>query len=573
MSNWLAGWTARILLLLVAFPVHAAEGPRLVLQITVDQMRADLPMRYYDRLGAGGLRMLLDSGVFYRNAHHAHANTETIVGHTTLATGTHPSVHGMIGNTWFDHETGFTTYNVEDGRYRLLTRGADVDENVEIDPTQRAARSEGRSPAAILVTTLADELRSNTNGNAKAFGVSVKDRGAISMAGHSGTAYWFSKAGGEFVTSNYYLDGYPAWVNEWNEAGHVQGYAGTSWELLHDKKTYLFGDSDDREWETDIAGFGRVFPHAYGSADSPYLTTLLTLSPAGDELVLDFAKTLLVEEQLGKDDTTDYLSVSFSSTDYVGHIFGPSSLEAEDNILRLDRTLADLLDFVDKKVGIENTLIVLSSDHGGSDAPGYLNSLSIPAGYIKPDTWDKEAAIGRLKAHFGIEGEIFETYAHPYLYFSTEVLENDGVDKEALEAAVVQELSKFPGVSLAVSSSALRKGSLPDTHIYRSVINNFNSKRSGNVYVVFEPNWFINDFDGLTVAATHGSPWQYDTSVPIIFAGYGLSQAVIDRKVHTIDIAATLAAVCNIKVPSGAVGLPMQEVLAKLHTTQPGNRN
>ena len=297
------------------------------------------------------------------------------------------------------------------------------------------------------------------------------------------------------------------------------------------------------------------------------------MSPAGDELVLDFAKTLLVEEQLGKDDTTDYLSVSFSSTDYVGHIFGPSSLEAEDNILRLDRTLADLLDFVDKKVGIENTLIVLSSDHGGSDAPGYLNSLSIPAGYIKPDTWDKEAAIGRLKAHFGIEGEIFETYAHPYLYFSTEVLENDGVDKEALEAAVVQELSKFPGVSLAVSSSALRKGSLPDTHIYRSVINDFNSKRSGNVYVVFEPNWFINDFDGLTVAATHGSPWQYDTSVPIIFAGYGLSQAVIDRKVHTIDIAATLAAVCNIKVPSGAVGLPLQEVLAKLHTTQPGNRN
>ncbi len=539
----------------------AGNEPRLVLQITVDQMRADLPMRYYDRLGEGGLRLLLDTGVFYRNAHHAHANTETIVGHATLATGTHPSVHGMIGNTWFDHQTGFTTYNVEDGRYRLLTRGADVDEDVEIDPTQRAARSEGRSPSAMLVTTFADELRSNTNGKARAFGVSVKDRGAIAMAGHSGTAYWFSKASGEFVTSNYYLERYPDWVDEWNGAGHARRYAGTSWELSHDANKYLFGDSDDRKWETDVAGFGRTFPHAYGGADSPYMTTLLTLSPAGDELVVDFAKTLLVEEQLGKDETTDYLSVSLSSTDYVGHVFGPSSLEAEDNILRLDRTLADLLSFVDETVGFESTLIVLSSDHGGADSPGYLNSLGIPAGYIRPETWDSDAALERIKSRFGIEGELIETYSHPYVYFSAEVLSDESIDKEALEAAVVEELSRFAGVSLAVSSSALRKGNLPDTHIYRSVINNFNSKRSGNVFVVFEPNWFINDFDGLTVAATHGSPWQYDTSVPVIFAGFGLTHGVVDRKVETVDIAATLAAMCNTKVPSGSVGKPMLEVL------------
>ncbi len=189
---------AAILFSSVAF---SSGKPRLILQVTVDQLRGDLPTRYFDRLGDGGFRYLWDSGVVYRDAHHAHANTETIVGHTTLATGAHPSVHGMIGNLWFDRETGFTTYNVEDPRYPLLTEGATVDVNTEIDPTQRAARSDGRSPAAILVTTFSDELRSNTGGNAKAIAVSVKDRGAISMAGHSGTAYWFSKAKGEFVTS------------------------------------------------------------------------------------------------------------------------------------------------------------------------------------------------------------------------------------------------------------------------------------------------------------------------------------------------------------------------------------
>lgn len=553
-------------LILAAFVVvsgsaQAQDKPRLILQITVDQLRGDLPTRYYDRLGEGGFRYLWEMGVVYRNAHHAHANTETIVGHATLATGAHPSGHGMVGNLWFDRETGFTTYNVEDPGYRLLTEGADVDDDTEIDPTQRAARSDGRSPAAILVTTFSDELRSNTGGNAKVIGVSVKDRGAISMAGHSGTAYWFSKSSGGFVTSAYYLDQYPGWVIAFNNSNPAQQFANNAWQLLHEQDSYLFGDSDDRQWETDVAGFGRVFPHSFGDGSSPYFTTWLTLSPAGDQLVLDFAKKALVEEQLGDDDITDYLSVSFSSTDYVGHVFGPSSLEAEDNILQLDRTLATLFAFVDERVGLENTLIVLSADHGGPDAPGYLNSLGIPAGYVDPESWDRQAAIDRIKNRFKIKGELIETYEHPYLYFSAEVKNNQRIDQEALEEAVEEELSKFPGVSLAVSSSALRRGNLPDTHLYQAVINNFNSKRSGDVFIVFEPNWFINDFDGLTVASTHGSPWNYDTYVPIVFAGAGMQAQTVDRRVQTIDIAPTLSALLNIKAPSGSVGQLLQEVL------------
>lgn len=548
--------------LMLSSTSYSAHKPRLILQITVDQLRGDLPTRYYERLGEGGFRYLWESGIVYRDAHHAHANTETIVGHATLATGAHPSAHGMVGNLWFDRETGFTTYNVEDPDYRLLTQGASVDASTEIDPTQRAARSEGRSPAAILVTTFSDELRSNTGGKSKVIGVSVKDRGAISMAGHSGTAYWFSKASGEFVTSTYYLDRYPDWVTAFNASKPAQQFAGKQWQLLHEQDSYLFGNSDDREWETDVGGFGRVFPHDYGDGSSKYFTTWLTLSPAGDRIVLDFAKQALLEERLGADEATDYLSVSFSATDYVGHVFGPSSLESEDNILRLDRALAELFAFVDEQVGLDNTLIDLSADHGAPDSPGYLNSLGIPAGYIDPDSWDKDAAIARIKQDFKIKGPLIETYEHPYLYFSAAVKNDKRIDQEALEGAVVDELSKFHGVSLAVSSSALRRGNLPDSALYRAVVKNFNPKRSGDVFIVFEPYWFINDFDGLTVAVTHGSPWNYDTYVPIVFAGAGLPAQTVDRRVHTVDVAATLSAFMGIRPPSGSAGIPLTEVLA-----------
>ncbi|NIP14406.1 MAG: alkaline phosphatase family protein [Pseudomonadales bacterium] len=552
------------LLLTTGLPaVEAASRPKLILQITVDQLRADLPTRYYERLGKGGFKYLWEKGIVFTNAHHAHANTETIVGHATLATGAHPSAHGMVGNLWFDRETGFTIYNVEDGNHRLLTEAADVDDATEIDPTQRAARSEGRSPAAILVTTFADELRSNTNGRAKAVGVSVKDRGAISMAGHSGTAYWFSKATGGFVTSTYYLDRYPDWVADFNAAGPAGAYAGTAWELMGDRGSYLFGDADDRPWETDVAGFGRVFPHAFGDGSSPYFTTWLTLSPAGDRLVLDFAKRALVEESLGEDGVTDYLSISFSSTDYVGHVFGPSSLEAEDNILQLDRVLAELFAFVDDQVGLEATLIVLSADHGGPDTPGYLNGLGIPGGYIDPETWDTAAAIERTKERFAIAGELIENYAHPYLYLSRDVTRDRRIDRAALEVAVAGELAKFPGVELAVPSSALRSGDVPDTEIYRRVLRNFHPDRSGDIFVVFEPHWFVNDFDGLTVASTHGSPWNYDTHVPIVFAGARLRPKRVDRGVRTVDIAPTLSALMRIKAPSGSVGEPLGEVLGR----------
>ena len=225
--------------------------------------------------------------------------------------------------------------------------------------------------------------------------------------------------------------------------------------------------------------------------------------------------------------------------------------------------MAELIEFVDDKVGLDNTLIVLSADHGGPDTPGYLNGLKIPAGYVNPDDWGKDAAIARIKKEFGIEGDLIAAYDHPYVYFSDDVKNNRKIDQAALEAAVVEELTRFHGVSLAVSSTALRHGELPDTDMYRPVINNFNPKRSGEVFVVFEPNWFINDMEGLTVASTHGSPWRYDTYVPIVFAGAGLKPQTVDRRVQTVDVAVTVSAYMGIKPPSGSAGVPLTEVLAK----------
>ena len=539
-----------------------APKPRLIVQITVDALRADLPGRYAHLLGEGGFRYLLEDGINFTNAHYRHANTETIVGHASLATGTVPAAHGMIGNVWFDRKQGRLVYNIEDADYRLLTAGADVDQATEIDPTQKAAKVDGRSPAAILAPTFSDELALAYAGKSLIYGVSVKDRGAVSLAGRAGKAFWFSKASGEFVTSSYYYSEYPAWVNAWNARKPAHAYAGKSWELSREREFYRYGDADDRDYETDFPGFGRTFPHAWGAADDKYFTTRLTLSPAGDELTLDFVKALIDNEPLGEDEIPDFLAVSFSSTDYVGHIFGASSLESEENIARLDRTLARLIDYIDEKIGIENTLIVLSADHGQPETPGHLNELGIrDAHYFDTKSLDKAPAIAELKRRFGLGEELIEAFFQPYVYLNRELIDDKGLDQAEVEQAVVEELLRFDGVAAAISSSALRAGNIPDTELNRAIRNNFHADRSGDIYLVFQPNVFINDFDGLTVASTHGSPWRYDTHVPVIFAGAGLEPRAVSRAVTPYDIASTLSAFLGIREPAAAIGQPLAEVL------------
>lgn len=545
---------------LVPQAAAADDPPRLVLQITVDQLRGDLIDRNVAHFGETGFKRLLQNGVYYTNAHHRHANTETIVGHTTLATGTDPAVHGMVANLWFDRATGTPFYNVQDPDFPLLADSG-VDQSTEIDPTQRAATSDGRSPTSILSSTLSDEIAIANAGFSKIFGVSVKDRGAISMAGHSGTAYWFSKSEGRFVTSSYYMESYPVWVSDWNDAGHVSAYAGTEWQLADGKDTYRFAHLDDAYWETDFPGFGRTFPHPFGPADNKYFTTLLTLSPAGDELTASFAKSLIDNEGIGDDTVTDYLAVSFSSADYVGHIFGPSSLEAEDNLRRLDRSVGELLDHVDQAVGLENTLVVLSADHGAAEVPGYLEYLKIPAGFFSFDEIDKEPAAQALISEFGVAQELIASFSQPYVYLDDALISDLGRSKAEVARAVARQLQTMPAVAYAISSEDLAASAVAKTAVSDAVLANFHPSRSGDIYVVFEPHWFVGDFDGLYVASHHGSPWTYDTHVPIIFSRPDITAQRISRRVETVDVAPTVAAYLKIKAPSGSRGDVLDEAL------------
>lgn len=544
----------------MAYGFSQHSQPKLILQITVDQLRADLPRRYMANMGDKGFKYLYKNGVVFNNAHHSHANTETIVGHTTLATGATPSVHGMIGNIWYDRGEQRLVYNIEDANYPLIDKNADVNKKTEIDPTQRKARSSGRSPANIKVSTFSDELASQTANHAKIFAVSVKDRGAVSMAGHKGKAFWFSKKTGEFVTSHYYYDKYPTWVTTWNSKKEASQFDNKAWQLLHPKQKYLFGQKDDQAGEIKFPGFGNVFPHQYGKSSSKYFNTFLTLSPAGDELTASFAKELIVKENIGKDDITDYLSVSFSSTDYVGHLFGSSSLEMEDNILRLDRTLASLLSFVDKKVGLKNTLIVLSADHGGADTVEYSHEQGLHSGHMAAKLWDEKKMAARLSNEFGLSTNVILSYNHPYVYLDKKMIASKKLNLGHIEQVIAEEISQIPGVATAISAHKIIHGQHPSSPLYQAVENNHDMKRSGEVFVVFEPYHFINDMDGLSVAAHHGSPWKYDSHVPVIFLGEGLVPQQVNRKIHTTAIAPTLANAIGSKAPSGSSGEVLHEI-------------
>jgi len=384
----------------------------------------------------------------------------------------------------------------------------------------------------------------------------------VTLAGHNGKAFWFSKTSGEFITSSYYYEKYPKWVEKFNAQKLADRYNNKPWKLMYDKSKYMFGDSDDNPWEADYAGFGRVFPHKYGSKDSKYFNHFLTFSPAGDELTLDFAKAIIKNEKLGKGEVTDYLAVSFSSTDYVGHLFGPSSLEAEDNMLRLDKTLASLFKYIDKEVGLENTLIVLSADHGAPEAPGYLATLGIEAKWIAPLEWNKKPSLLRLEKKFGVGQELIEAFFPPYLYLNHEVIAKKGLNLAEVQKAVAKEIMDIDGIALTVTSTEMRNNTLPDTYLYNAALRNFNAKRSGDILILFEPHCFANGMDGgVTVASNHGGPWRYDTFVPVVFVGSGLKGKQIFTPIRPNDIAPTLSAIVNAKAPSGSSGQILSAVV------------
>ena len=527
--------------------------PKLVLQITVDGLRGDLIDRYRERFDQGGFNYLL-KGVVFKNAHYQHANTETIVGHATLATGAHPSVHGMTGNVWFDSKSGELAYNIEDPNHPLLPTRDEESKGDQVDPAQKLARSKGRSPRVILAETFADRLKAYTGGRSKVFAVSGKDRSAVSMAGQVGKAFWMSTNNGDFVTSSYYYDDYPDWVKQWNAKRQVEKVGNKQWELLHKKSSYLLGHQDDRIYETDLRGYGRVFPHPFAEPGSSILPTQVLVSPFGDRITSDFARAIIINEKLGQDAIPDYLSISFSGVDAVNHFFGPSSLENEDMVLQLDQTLQELFAFIDDIVGLENTLIVLSADHGMPEMPEYMHELGYSAGRIFSN--DLIKAINQFGSkQFGVD-EIVKFYFRPYLYLDDEKINAAKQDIKKVRKDIAEYLVQLRGVAIAISRDALQE--VITTEPLIKIQNNFHPDRSGDIYIVQKPYWF--NYDKGPIAAMHGSPWSYDTHVPIIFAGRQLNNQIIYRRVHPTDVAPSLSAYLGMSPPGSAQGKVLPEL-------------
>ena len=528
-----------------------ADQPRLVLQITVDGLRADLLPRYAENFGKGGFDRLLDDGLVFTNARYLHANTETIVGHTTLATGATPAVHGMVGNVWYHGSRGELGYNIEDASAPLLPTTAEAVEGAQVDPAQKRAGSKGRSPRGILVPTFSDTLVIGTEGRGKNFAVSGKDRSAVAMAGHSGTAYWYSTDTGHFQTSRYYMEDYPDWVKRWNAQDLAAAWSGKQWRLSLPRERYRFTDQDDRAYELDLRGYGRTFPHAFGDRRHPLFYTRLLVSAEGDALLSEFAKTLVAAEALGQDEIVDYLSVSFSSVDAVNHFFGPGSLENEEAVLRLDRTLADLFSFIDKTVGMEHTLVVLSADHGIPEMPEYATELGIKAGRV---AGQHVLATARRasKAAFG-RAELVKDFFRPYVYLDEDALQEAGVSKTDASEVIAAALENIEGIHVQLPGTG---SNLP---VAQAVDHNQHPQRSGDLYVYQAPYWFL--MEGGTLAVMHGSPWEYDRHVPLIFLGRNIPGGTVTRPVHPIDVAPTLSALIGLLAPAGAQGSALDEAL------------
>ncbi len=554
-GNYLRVALASVLLFPVEGAIAAdASDTRLIVQITVDGLRGDLLRRYDRSFGPDGFRRLTEEGVWYTDAHHLHANTETIVGHATLATGAHPSEHGMVGNSWYNRADGRLGYNIEDPDYALLPVPGFDGEGDQLDPTQAAAETTGRSPANLLTSTFGDELIKSNNGQSKVISASGKDRSAVAMAGHAGKAFWMSVATGAYKTSTYYYDAYPDWVTKWNADRPADVAIATEWTLADPLDSYLLAANDDRPYETDLKGFGRTFPHRYGAPDDGLYYTQVVVSPLGDQLTASFGKAAVLGEDLGKDDAVDYLSLSFSGVDAINYFFGPSSLENEEVVRRLDRTLADLFAFLDQEVGRDHVLYVLSSDHGMPEMPEFMADHGHDTAR-NGHTELAEDLNAEITAAFGVEGAI-KAFFRPYIYLDHEAISAAGGDRRAIERLIVDSLAARPGIAMAMPSAPFpeQRGDYLEGPIRR----NFHPARSGDIYVVQSPYSFL--LDPGAIAVMHGSPWRYDTHVPILFAGPGIEAARVSRQVATVDVAVTLSAILGTTMPSGASGTVLSEI-------------
>ena len=520
---------------------NATKKVRLVVGVVIDQFRYDYLTRFEDQFGEGGFKRLLNGGAVFTNANYIHTPTYTACGHATFMSGATPSMNGIIANEWYDRETSKVVTSVSDNSTKLLggKEGAS-----------------GSSPHRLIGSTLGDELKLTTLGKAKVVGVSHKDRSAVLPAGKRPEgAYWYSLDNGNFISSDYYFSDLPGWVKKFNSEQHCNRHFGAKWERLLPESAYQRSLPDDVPGEK--SPFGNTFPHIVtGNHDkiSKEFYDDFEKTPFANDYLLDFAKAAIENEKLGMDDVTDLLTISFSANDLLGHKFGPYSQEVQDMTLRTDRTMANLLSYLDQKVGVGQWVLALTADHGVSPVPEQTQKLGYGGRVSTKQVTDAiEAALDK---QFGEEKWILSfTYGNAYLDEAAAARRK--VSMEEVERAASQAVKTVPGVAEGFTHTQLLSGRLPANAIAQSVAKGFFGSRNGNLIVVPRPFYLLASTD----AATHGSPYGYDTHVPVLFYGAGIAAGSHQTVSSPADIAPTLAALLKIEIPSNAIGRILTEAL------------
>ena len=536
-----------------------SDVPKLVVVIVVDGLPQDQVVKYLDQLSEGGFKRLLDLGAWFTSAHYGHSMTETAVGHATIVTGAHPYRHGVVGNEWFDRKTKTQIYGVSDPNSLYVE-----------EPTPAGV---GTSPRNLRVPTIGDELRLKTGFQAKVLSISIKDRAAILPGGKLGTAYWFSSGTGRFITSTYYQNAYPEWWQRFHADAPQDKWFGKTWEPILPRAAYARSASDDRAYHTNYRALGTKFPHTVtGGLAKPgkEYYEALAWTPFGDEYLLSFTKAAVQGENLGKNahGVPDLLAVSFSSHDYVNHAFGPESMQSHDHFLRLDRTIADFLAFLDGWVGLANALVVLTADHGFSNAPEYCTeALKLEAGRIDP-----QQMVGGLNEHLSAKfGAATYTlfWRRPTVYLDYELIDGKNLHRADVETAAADFLASYPGVFAVYTRTQLTLGHVAPTRFWQMAARTWNAEISGDLLVLPKNCWYLAGAPN-AVAAMHGSPWTNDAHVPLIFLGPRWVQAgKYAPSVEVVDIVPTLAHLMNLRPPDGSEGRVLAEILRDGRQSKP----
>ncbi len=546
--------------------------PRLVLLIVVDQFRYDYLSRFGDLFGSRGIGRLMRAGASWTEANFDHVPTFTAPGHAVFMTGASPSQTGIVANEWYERETGRRVKSITDDSTMMLAG----------KPNEK-----GKSPRRLLCSTVGDELRLADGDRSKVIGISAKDRSAILPAGRrANAAYWFSTDNGNIISGTYYFEHLPDYVVRFNNRHMADALFGARWDrLLPNEAEYLRrAGRDDVPWENldKSSADTNFFPHVVtgGSAapDKPFYRAL-DYTPFSNDLLVAFAEEAIANERLGAGDATDLLSVSFSANDYVGHRFGPYSQEAMDMTLRVDLQIGKLLDFVDARVGLGNTIVIFTADHGASPVPEQAALLNLAGRRYQKADLLKVAEEG-LQARYARRDRPATDYIQTFqnrdeteqgllnsnFYLNRRALQRDGIDLDEAERVLGEAVLKLPGVARYFTRRQLENNSIsPADPVARRVLHGFYSQRSGDVIIVYEP--YAIQFDppddptDPRSSATHGSPYSYDTHVPLIIMGRGFASGRYTQAAAPTDIAPTLAHVLGLEAPSCSVGRVLAEAL------------